>query len=109
MSDILDEVLKAEEAADRVLSQARTEAAELKRAASEEASEAQERAREEARKLVETRVETARAEAQRRWERTVREAETAEHEFMLANRRGLERIADEIVAFVVTPEHRRGE
>lgn len=107
MGDIIDDVLKAEERAEEIIREARKRETEMRRAIEEELSAMQATANERAQKLMEQRLERVQMEANKAYDEAVTTAEEENKQFFRRSKRQLERIVNEIVRYVITPEYKR--
>jgi vacuolar-type H+-ATPase subunit H len=107
MGDIIDYVLKAEQRAEALLSEARSRDTELKKAADKELSTMQEEASQKAQQLVEARLKEAQKEADRAYQEAVAQAEEENRRFLNTSKGQLEKIVGTVVEYITTPEYKR--
>ena len=107
MSDVIDEVVKAEEDARGLVEAARKEASATRSSADAEVARIVSAAREEAAVLLRQAVAKAREEATAATTGAVATAESAGAAYLDAHREALGELVEAIVGYICTPEYGR--
>ena len=107
MQEMLDDVLKAEETGEKIVNDAREEAARMRSNLESQLSAALKNAREESQTIIHKAVQDARKEASRLFEEAVQKAQAASEEFSVLHQEQLDRIVKEVVRLIAVPEYKR--
>jgi vacuolar-type H+-ATPase subunit H len=106
MFEIVDEIVQAERQAEKIVSEARSEAEQIRSAFDAEEREALAEAREEAAEILRERVDTAREEAEKRLQ-DVLSSERSAAEYMEAHADRVQAAVERVTEFLITPEYER--
>ena len=104
MFEIVDDIVEAERQAEKIVSDARAEAEQVRSAFDQEERQALEEAQQEATRILKERVDAARKDADRRLEEALAADKTAD-QFMDAHPDRVEQAVDRVVELLLTPEH----
>jgi vacuolar-type H+-ATPase subunit H len=107
MQEIVEQVLKTEEEAEKILQEARRKAAELKTRGENEVSLKIKQARQEAQQKVQEAVLAAQQQAEESRRQTLEEAEAESRHLLAEGTDKLASLVEEVAAFVVKPEFRK--
>ena len=107
MQEIVDDVLKAEEQAEAVIQQAREKAQHLQNSVENTLSDKLKKAREDAQNRIRETVELSKARADKKYREVLEKAEEDNKEFLKENSDKVNRIIDDIVKLIITPEYKR--
>lgn len=107
MNRIVDDILKAEEDARRIIEEARKKAIQLKSEAQSEINESLDTARRHSQERLREGIELARKRAKKEYESAVGDAQAVAQKFVEGNKNRIEEVAQQIVEFVITPEHKK--
>ncbi len=108
MQDIVDEVLRAEAEAKRIVEEARKTASQLRDGVEHESRSELEQARLEAQQQVEEQVRSAQEAIAARYAQSIEGVEHEGARFMEDHAAKIDTLVDEIVEFLSTPEYKRG-
>lgn len=100
---IIDDIIKAEEEAQRIVDEARDEARRLKSAADAEINTKIDTARMQNQQRLREHVETARREAKEDYDRDVSDAQDISQRYIEDNRKKINSVVEQIVELVITP------
>lgn len=106
MFEIVDEIVRAERQAEQIVSEARTEAEEIRSSFDAEERDALADAQQEAARVLRERIDTAREEADERLRQAL-SAERSAEQYMEAHPRRVAEAVDRVVDLLLTPEYTR--
>jgi vacuolar-type H+-ATPase subunit H len=107
MQEIVDEVIKTEEQATRIVGQAREKAAQIKNSVEMELNEGIKKAKEDAQNLLLEAMVVVRKEADAAYENAMKETEKTNRDFMTGNESKFENIIDKIIELTKSPDYDR--
>ena len=107
MQEIVDQVLKVEEKAKKIIQQAHEQAAAIKTAVESELSEKVKNSRLQAQQLIRDEIAEAKDKAQREYAEALDRVKKENIDFLAQHNRELETVVKKITALVITPEHKR--
>ncbi|MBN1797452.1 MAG: hypothetical protein JW822_02675 [Spirochaetales bacterium] len=107
MQNVVDEVLKAEAEAEKIVAQAKDKAQTIKQQAESEINKHITQAREQAKELFQERIAEAKKKALQEYKRALAAAEAQSAKFWEQNQDKVNLVVEKIVDFVVTPEFER--
>ena len=107
MSDIIDDVLRAETDAQEIVEEAKRSASRRRTAADTEAAKIVADAREEASRLLKEELARAKAQAQATTDDAVGGAEQSGRKYMDENSRVMRELVQSVVSYITTPEYGR--
>jgi vacuolar-type H+-ATPase subunit H len=107
MQEIVDEVLKTEESAAKVVQEAREEASRLKTESEAEISESIKNARMTAQRLILDEVAHARENAEAEYKKAIKKIEENNAVFLDENEKKLASIVDKIITILINPEYEK--
>lgn len=107
MQDVVDEVLKAEAKAEKIITQAKEKAQIIKQQIEQEVSQRINDARLESQKLIQNKVSKAKEQASRKHQKAVELAEAESKEFWEQNLDNIDLVIEKIVQFILIPEFER--
>lgn len=107
MQEIVEQVLKTEEQAEKILQEARKQAAELKTRLESEISQSIKKARAGAQRRVQESILAAQQQAEESRRKALKEAEAESVHFMESGKDKLDSLIEEVAVFVTKPEFRK--
>ena len=107
MQRIIDEVLKAEQNAEKIIQETRKSAADLKSRIENENNLRISNAHEDAQKRVRDAIAGAKEEAAEKYKLAIKQIEEKNVSFMKTNRKNMHTTVNEIVKLIITPEYER--
>jgi vacuolar-type H+-ATPase subunit H len=107
MQEIMDDIIKVEAEAEKILQEAREKAGKIKSAAEEKAHTTLGEAKEAAQKLIHDLTGKARTEAENEYEEVVSRAKKESARFLETNSERVETMVKDIVTLIITPEYSR--
>lgn len=105
MEQILDEILKAEAEAEKIIQDSRESAQELVRKGEEKASEIVSRARNEAATLLREGIEEVKTRLQKQKNDTIAEVEKENELFLSSNGKRIEEVSEKILQLIAKREY----
>lgn len=107
MNEIVDEVIKAEQEAEKIVDQAREQVQEERNTLELELNERLKQAKEAAQKLMQETIARAKKEAQQEYSDIITKAEEENKVFLQENADKVDKIIENIVHLIITPEYNR--
>ena len=107
MQKIIDEVLKAEQNAEKIIQEARGSATEMKNRIEIENNQRITSAREEEQKLLHEAVATAKKDAEESHRLAMKQIEEKNAGFMIKNKKYIDMTINKIVNLLITPEYKK--
>ena len=107
MQGIIDEVLRTEEKARKIVQEAKRKESELRSALETEINGKINDAKREAQKLMQNGFAEAEEKTRVEFKQAIQESEKKNHEFLNGSENHFDEIASRIVSVIVTPEHSR--
>jgi vacuolar-type H+-ATPase subunit H len=107
MQEVIDELLRAEADAQKIIAQAQDEARQIKADVENEYALKLNEAREEARRTVLAEVEKAKAAAKKEHDAVVGEARATADDLWRSNEKAIAGLTDEVIALVLEPEYEK--
>ena len=107
MQEMMDEIIKAEAEAEKIVKQAGEQAHQLRDSVEKEISEALKKAKEDAQNLIHEKTEQTRRETEKEYKEAVHKAEKENREFLNRHAENVHHIIQAIVKLIITPEYDR--
>jgi vacuolar-type H+-ATPase subunit H len=107
MQDVVDEVLKAEAEAEKIVAQAKDKVQTIKQQIEAEINKRIAQTREQAKEIIQERITETRQKALQEYNKALADAETKSEKFWEQNQDKVDVVVDKLVDFLVTPEFER--
>jgi vacuolar-type H+-ATPase subunit H len=107
MNEIVDEVLKAEQEAEKLVENAREQIQKKRNGLETELADRLKKARDAAQEMIQETITRAKEETQKEYSDIMMKAEAENREFLEKNASKVDKIIENIVHLIITPEYNR--
>ena len=107
MDEVIDEILKTEQASEKIIQEARKKEGELLQSAEEEKTRLISLARSQARDLIRNSVDRERERVEMDYRGALEEAKKANEDYLMRIEKQLDGVIRKIIRIITTPEYKR--